>query len=204
MRSEALVALAVAGWLIVLSVRDWRTRDIPEPYTMLPLAAVALYRVALPPEGGFWPGGAALLVAVLMLVVSDYAIPAVLLAGVAGALAGHAGPTTLLLVAGWALTLGAYGIRLWGGADGKVFMTLLALWPTGLLVGLTLGAFVLGNVLALWRRYGGAAPFALFNTARDVLARVPAEQQQLTYLPSLPWLSLGALLYLGARLGGMG
>jgi len=203
MRSELWLALPVALWLIVIAVRDWRTRDVPEALTLVPLLVASLYRVVQPPDGAFWPGGAAVLLALLGVVLSDHTLPAMACLGLASALSGYAGTATLLLVASWIVALAAWRVGIWGGADGKVWMTLVALWPAWPLVGLTLLVFVLGNVLALLRRYGLATPFALAAAARDVTQRTPVAEQQLTTIASLPWLGLGALLYLGLHLGGM-
>ena len=203
MRSELWLAVPVALWLVIIAVRDWRTMDVPEALTALPFLAAGLYRVAQSPDGGFWPGGVAVALALLGVVVSDHTVPAMLCLGLASALAGYAGTATLLLVASWIAALATWRTGVWGGADGKVFMTLVALWPTWPNVGLLLLALVLGNVLALLRRYGLATPFALAAAARDVTQRVPVAEQHLITIASLPWLGLGALVYLGLHLGGV-
>jgi hypothetical protein len=203
MPSELWLALPVALWLVSLAVRDWRTQDVPTALTALPFLLAGFYRVAQPPDGTFWPGGVAVLLALLGVVFSDYSLPAMAALGVASALAGYAGTATLLLVASWIVALAAWRTGIWGGADGKVLMTLVAFWPAWPLLGLTLLSFILGNVLALLRRYGAATPFALADTARALRDRTPAAEQQLTTIASLPWLGLGTLLYLGLRLGGV-
>lgn len=200
---DLALSLVVGVWLVVISVHDAKTLEVPPALTILPLLAVAAYRVAHPPEGGLWPGGIAVLVALLMVLVSDRVVLAVLFAGVAGALAHYAGPATFFLVIGWTLALATYKIGLWAEADGKVFMTLLALWPTWPLAAAMVLCFILGNFLGLWRHYGQAAPLALANTARDVAQRVPAAEQHLHHLAGVPWLSLGAVVYLGLQLGGV-
>ncbi len=201
--SSWLVA-GVLLWLGAAAYQDWKRQEVALCLTIPPLLLVTGYRILVPVEGEIVPGGLTVGLALLTLLLSDRWFLFIGSGSVALVAAWFSGPLTLLLVGCWVIATGFFKVGLWGGADAKVFLTLVTLWPAPLLVGTLLSAWVLGNGVTLWQRYGWNSPRVLASTARDLLQRVPATEQQLTYLATLPWLSLGACSYLMLHLGGLG
>ncbi len=194
--------VGLAGWLALCAWQDLRTQEINPYLTAVPVLLVAGWRAWFPPDL-HWAAAPAVGLLLLMVLVADHPAPAVLVAGAAAGLAGIAGPATLLLSITWTVLLVGSLAGLWGPADGKIGMVLVALWPTGELLACLVGALVLGNALALWRRYGWATPFALGNVARAAWQRAPIPAAQLTKLALTPWLAAAAGVYLVGGLGGL-
>ncbi len=171
-----LVPALVGLWLAGLSYGDLRTRNVPAWATALPLAVLGLLRVAVvPPDGAVMPGGLAVGFALLMLLLSDTP-SAVFPAGAAAFCAGLAGTQAQVLVGSWVAALVLTDVGLWGAGDGKVLAVLTALYPDVRLV-VALGAALLaGSIVTLLRQR-------------------PRTGNRRTF-PAIPWLALGAALYL--------
>lgn len=197
---QPVFSLLVILWLAVLARADLRTRTVPVWATAGPLVLVALYRgLAAPPDGAFWPGGVSVLAALAMILLSDTGA-AVLPAGMALLCAGLAGPESRVLVGGWAAALLLAVLGIWGAGDGKIVAVLLALYPDVHLVVALLVALEVGGVLALVRRYGRATPVVLWGVLQDALRlHFPSRTGERGDHPAVPWLALGALVYLALR-----
>lgn len=198
------LSILLSTWVMALARVDLRTRETPAWATAAPLLLAGLVRVTLvPPDGAYWPGSVAVAAALAMILASDTGW-AVFPAGLAALCAGLAGPETQLLVGSWFAALILTLLGIWGAGDGKIFATLLALFPDTRLL-LALGVAVeLGSGLALLRRYGRATPLVLLNVVREALhLDFPSRTGTQGDHPTVPWLALGTLTYLGLRLGGV-
>jgi hypothetical protein len=203
--SWALLSGVVTVWLLWLARADLCTGETPAWATAAPLLLAGVVRSVLaPPDGALWPGGVAVTAALGMILASDTGW-ATLPAGVALFCAGAAGPETRVLVGCWigALLLALLGI--WGAGDGKIFATLMALFPDVRLLLALIAAVELGSVIALLRRQGRATPVVLWNVLQDALhLNFPSRTGERGDHPTVPWLALGALVYLALQWGGLG
>ncbi len=195
----ATVAL-LSIWLGLLARSDVRTRTTPAWATALPLLLIGGVRATLlPPDGALWPGGAGVGCALLMIVLSDTVL-GVPFAGLALMCAGLSGPEAQVLVGSWiaALLLAILGV--WGAGDGKIFATLVALFPDLRLVVVLAIAIQVGSGIALLWKYGRATPVALRSVVHDALRlQFPSRTGEQGDHPAVPWLAVGTLVYLGLR-----
>jgi len=170
------VPALVGLWLAGLSYGDLRTRHVPAWATALPLAVLGLLRITvIPPDGKVLPGGVAVGFALLMLLLSDTP-SAVFPAGAAAFCAGLSGEQAQVLVGSWIAALVLTDVGLWGAGDGKVLAVLTALYPDVRLV-IALGiALLVGSAVALLSQRKRTCECHTF--------------------PAIPWLALGAALYL--------
>ncbi len=199
-----LGALVVLGWLAPLAWSDARTGAVSAKGTAIPLVLVGLLRVGLwPPDGAVWPGGVAVTAALAMLVLSDTRW-ATLPAGVAALGLGLGGPETQVLVGSWFAALLLTLLGIWGAGDGKIFATLLAVFPDARLLGALGLAVTVGSGLAVLRRDGLTTPWVLQAVLHAALrGEFPARTGAVGTHPTVPWLALGTLGYLALRLGGI-
>lgn len=170
----------VGLWLAMLTYHDLRTRTVPAWATALPLVLLGLLRtLIIPPDGAVVPGGIAVGLALLMVLLSD--TPWVVFpTGAALFCAGLSGFETHVLVGSWVVALVLTALDVWGAGDGKVCAVLTALYPDVELL------IALGTTLLL-----GSAATLIWQRRHRTAARQP--------LPAIPWLALGTLLYLGSR-----
>jgi len=197
-------ALLLGTWLVLLARSDLRTRTTPAWATAIPLLAAGLFRSLVAPAGGaFWPGGVAAGCALAMILLSDTGL-GVYPAGLALLCAGLAGPESQVLVGSWVAALILTLLGIWGAGDGKIFATLVALFPDVRMVIALALAIALGSSIALLRKYGGATPVALMSVLGDALhLRFPSKTGEQGDHPAVPFLALGAFAYLGLRIGGV-
>lgn len=174
--ARLIVPILVGLWLAGLSYSDLHTRRVPAWATALPLVLLGLLRIfVIPPDGAIVPGGVAVGFALLMVLRSDTP-GAVFPAGAAAFCAGLSGPEAQVLVGSWLAALALTDVGLWGAGDGKVLAVLTALYPDVWLVA-ALGATLLaGSAVTLLRQ-----------------RRHTGERRT---FPAIPWLALGAGLYL--------
>jgi Flp pilus assembly protein protease CpaA len=197
-------ALLLGIWLVLLAHSDLRTRTTPAWATAIPLLAAGLFRsLVAPPDGAFWPGGVAAGCALAMILLSDTGL-GVYPAGLALLCAGLAGPESQALVGGWVAALILTLLGIWGAGDGKIFATLVALFPDVRMVIALVLAIAMGSSIALLRKYGGTTPVALMSVLGDALhLRFPSKTGEQGNHPAVPFLALGAFAYLGLRVGGV-
>ena len=202
--SFVLLSAVLPIWLLWLARADLRTGETPAWATAGPLLLAGVVRSFLaPPDGALWPGGVAVAAALGMILMSDTGW-ATLPAGVALFCAGVAGPETRVLVGCWVVALLLALLGIWGAGDGKIFATLMALFPDVHLLLALVVAVELGSVIALLRRHGSAAPVALLNVLRDALRLdFPSRTGGRGEHPTVPWLALGTLAYLALQWGGI-
>jgi Flp pilus assembly protein protease CpaA len=196
--------LLLGIWLVSLARSDLRTRTTPAWATAIPLLAAGLFRsLVAPPDGAFWPGGVAAGCALAMILLSDTGL-GVYPAGLAIFCAGLAGSESRVLVGAWVVALLLALLGIWGAGDGKIFATLVALFPdVRLLIALAV-AIALGSSIALLRKYGGTTPVALMSVLGDALhQRFPSKTGEQGDHPAVPFLALGTFAYLGLRIGGV-
>jgi hypothetical protein len=200
----AVVVVLLSIWLGLLARSDLRTRTTPAWATALPLLVIGVVRTFLtPPDGSLWPGGVAVGTAVLMILLSD-TMAGVPFAGMALLCAGAGGPETRVLVGSWVAALLLAVLGIWGAGDGKVFAALVGLFPDVRLVVAMGVALELGSGIALVKKYGRATPVVLLNVLHDALRlRFPIRTGEQGDHPAVPWLALGALVYLGLKTGGV-
>ena len=207
MRSEILIVAAFIAWLAYLGYRDIHDRELAPLLVTIPWVAVTLLRLLLPPSGDWWGRIALLLLTLAILFHERYPSGSATLIAGAISLSTFSGSGTLILITLWTLSFTLYALGIWGGADAKVVMVLTAVWPVWAM-GIAVGAGVfVGGVAALVRRYGRAAPFAVQSTIQEgPLPEQMTEEQlaQLTEMPTLPWIALGASTYLILMLAGVG
>lgn len=194
----------VLAWLLILSVLDVKRREVPHWGSTFPFLAIGLLRIVYPPPGQpAWLAGSAILLMLSAVVLSD--IPPLYLAFsvtalIIGLQTRHI--AVPLLVGTWILSLLWTDWGIWGAADAKVTMILVAIWPDLYLAGSLLLALLLGGLLALYRRYGRVTPVVLFRTfGQWRKGQVPARQSAaqtatLTYQAGMPWLTVGAMIYM--------
>ncbi len=174
--AQLVVPALVGLWLAGLSGSDLRTRTVPAWATALPLAVLGLLRTTvIPPDGAVVPGGVAVGLALLMLLLSDTP-SAVFPAGAAAFCAGLSGVQAQVLVGSWVAALVLTDVGLWGAGDGKVLTVLTALYPDVRLVAALGAALLVGGVVTLlWQH--------------------PRTGNRRTF-PAIPWLAVGTALYI--------
>ncbi len=144
---DVVITLAALPWLGVATWQDLRTREVSNWLTVPPLIAVTAWRLA---HGDVVP--AILLIAMLavdacihntLVSVGIYSLVGVLVAVVTAA------PLVAVM---WATAYMALRLNMAGGADAKIAMTLITLFPDGRLAGLMLVAlFALSVAVAVAR-----------------------------------------------------
>lgn len=115
-----IVPILIGLWLAALAYSDLRTRSVPAWATALPLILLGLLRgLAIPPDGAILPGGLAVGLALLMVLLSDTPV-AVFPAGTALFCAGLSGAETHVLVGSWLVALVLTALNIWSTGDSKV------------------------------------------------------------------------------------
>lgn len=206
MPSEMLGGL-VLSWLLMLSWFDYRTRESPHWASTVPLLLIGLGRVWYPPvDEKRLIASSAVFLALMAVVMSDIRPLQITFSVVALGLAFQTHTPVLVLVGTWSVALLWAQWGFWGAGDAKIVMILLAIWPDLYLVGALLLALLLGGLGALWRRYGTDTVAVLWRVRAELLrGHVPARQEQeaaasWTYQASVPWITLGTVVYLVGNL----
>jgi Flp pilus assembly protein protease CpaA len=186
----SLVLAGAAAW-------DLKTRRVPHLVTWpLLLAATALRA---------WMGSWLLPVFLLALVLVELAPEAwrvlaiVMLVGAGQAAAWMLDdPAARLIVPWWCVVYGLWTLHVLGGADARLFMALLALFPDLALVAALWGGFLVAGVAWLVVVYRRLAWLPLVQAGRSLSgAHFPSlEELKEQGRPTTPGLALGALIYL--------
>jgi Flp pilus assembly protein protease CpaA len=183
--------LAVSAWLVYLAVADLRKGEVSNWATVPPLLAVVVWRSLT----GGWP-----LALALALVLAGAQWPWFSAASV-GLLAACAWPATSVgldvTVGVWTFVYVLWQIGVIGGADAKVVMALVALFPDGQIVWLLLLCWFGLSVVHLLRRHGKRVPRALLQATK---AMAGLEMPEGSRYPALPAVALAGLVYVWAYL----
>jgi hypothetical protein len=186
----SLVLVGAAAW-------DLETRRVPHLVTWPVLLAATALRA--------WMGSWLLLVFLLALVLAELApefwrVPAVVALGglgqaVAWTLDDHAAH---LIAPWWAILYILWTLHILGGADARLSMALVALFPDLVLVAALWGGFLIAGVIWLMVIYRRFAWLPLVQAGRNLSgARFPSlEELKEQGRPTTPGLALGALVYL--------
>jgi len=181
-----ILTLVVSAWLVYLALADIRHGQVTNWATVLPLLAAVAWQTIR----GDW--AAAVLLA-LALVVAEW--PVVWPLGVAGAVAvwpqvAIQGMETTMAV--WAAVLILWLLDVLGGADVKVVMALVVLFPDPRLAWLLLLAWLGLSLVYVVRQHGRATIRVLLSTLRGMTAGPWSGHRS----PALPAVTLAGLVYL--------
>jgi Flp pilus assembly protein protease CpaA len=186
--------LVVTAWLIYVAIADIRKGEVSNWFTVPPLLAVVAWRSL---TGGY-PVGLALAFFLVGLQWQIMAVPSI---GLMLMDMWLAVPTGLDVAVGmWMLYAILYYLGLLGGADVKVLMTLIAVYPDGrlawLLLLLWLGVDVIRLIVVRFRRRWSPAPG---DTGQSLEGHGLAAKLQLskkaTLVPHLPIIALAGTIY---------
>lgn len=190
--TAARVGLSV--WLIYLAVSDLRRGEVTNWATVPPLLAVTAWQALV----GGWP--LALMLA-LILIGAQWAPLAVPSVGLMVLCAWFAAPLELdVAVYVWMLVYILWQIGVIGGADAKVVMALMALFPDGRLAWLLLVCWFGLSVVYLLHRHGKRAPLALLKATKGLM-RLRISEDAGSRCPALPAVALAGLVYVWFYLG---
>jgi Flp pilus assembly protein protease CpaA len=184
--TAARVGLSI--WLVTLAVADLRKGEVTNWATVTPLLAVTAWQA---PMGG-WP-----LALTLALILAgeqwpSFAVPSL---GLMVLCAWFAAPLGLdVAVWVWICVYILWQIGVVGGADAKVVMSLMALFPDGRLAWLLLLCWFGLSVVYLLRRHGKRVPRALLRATKGLMRFQVAEVEGGRY-PALPAVALAGLIY---------
>jgi Flp pilus assembly protein protease CpaA len=212
-----LTKMGLTGVLVTAAVWDLRTRRVPHILSWgLLLVATGLRTVH--PEGLFWTsrmgeaaclfreGGWALSLLLSGMVLVEgvahaWRLPMIglLVTGIqlSGFLWG-ADPTIGFTAGWWVVAYGLWAVHVLGGADARLFMAMVALFPRPALVAALSGGLLLVSLtwLVLVRRDGALASL-LEAKGRMLRGRFPSRQElEESGRPTTPGLALGGLIYM--------
>lgn len=181
------IYLAVSIWLIYLVVADLRRGEVTNWVTVPPLLGVVAWRVIR----GEWVIGVVL---VLVLIVAEWPWSAwpLGMAGAALCLPWVIAQDLESVTTVWFVALGLWLIGALGGADVKVVMTMMALFPDAHLGWLLLLVWLGIGLLRLMRRYGRAVPAVLASTLENLARFRPPDGER---NPAMPVIALAWLAY---------
>jgi hypothetical protein len=186
----SLVLAGAAAW-------DLKTRRVPHLVTWPVLLAATAFRA--------WLGSWILPVFLLALVLVELApetwrvLAIVMLVGAGQAAAWMLDdPAARLLIPWWCVVYALWTLHILGGADARIFMALVALFPDLALVAALWGGFLVAGLVWLLVVYRRLAWLPLLQAGRNLSgARFPSlEELKEQGRPTTPGLALGALVYL--------
>ena len=209
MSCDLLLRLATSGWLIAMSIVDWRTRELPHWGTTWPLIGLSIAGLGsglVKWTSAGWSNQAAygLIVGLtfVALLLSDRwwtGLPAVLIAGLVAIRWGDLASHTVL--ATWVLWFAFEQMGFVGAGDAKLVMALILIYPSPGLSALLLGVPALFGLIVLARRMGpatGAMLSIMLQALRE--GRTPAKSGigalGVEPRPLAPMLAVGTLIYL--------
>ncbi len=169
--ADVVIIVAALPWLGVATWQDLRTREVSNWLTVPPLIAVVAWRLS---HGDVVP--AILLTAMLAVDACIHnALAGVGIYSLVGVLVAVMTAEPLVPVT-WATAHMALRLNIAGGADAKIAMTLIVLFPDGRLAGMMLVAlFGLSVIVAVARRQvGQTATLALH---RSLALDFPTQQE---------------------------
>ena len=183
-----IARLGLSVWLVYLAVSDLRKGEVTNWATVPPLLAVTAWQALT----GGWPLA---LMLVLILVGAQWPAFAVPSLGLMVLCAWFATPPGLdVAVWVWICAYILWQIGVTGGADAKVVMTLVALFPDGRLAWLLLLCWFGLSVVYLLHRHGRRTPQALLRATKG-LVRFQVLEEEGGRCPALPAVALAGLIY---------
>jgi len=191
--AKIILSLLLAG----AAAWDLKTRRVPHLVTWPFLLAATALRA--------WEGSWMLPVFLLALVLVELApeawrVSAVVVLGGLGQAAAWTldDPAAQLIVPWWAIIYVLWTLHVLGGADARLFMALVALFPDVALVAALWGGFLVAGVVWLVVMYRRHAWLPLVQAGRSAQAgKFPSlEELKEQGRPTTPGLALGALVYL--------
>lgn len=189
--------VALTGLLVALSVVDVRTKRVPHPIGWPLLAASVGVRA--------WLGSWALPVLVIGLVLADLAPPKLrfplvaVLVGGALVWAWLSNDGVMWFLALWyGLVYLLWLLKVTGGGDVRLVMTLLALYPDARMAWALWIGWLLVALAWYVRLYGRYGPLLAEQGVKGVLQRPLPDRKELEQRgrPTIPGLALGAIAYL--------
>jgi len=194
---SVLVIVPALCWLFLVAYQDARKGMVSNWLTVPPLFLSAFLWLAR----GLWSIG--LLLAILLVVgevLDRLHLPAVLGIGpaamVTAILVGGTPQEVSLVLVAWLCAWAAWTLHLVGGADAKVLMTLVALFPDPAFAGLLAAAQVAWSIYHLVRRYRGQAiKVALIG----VLSQPTEEDLAANGVPLLPAYAAASAAFFAGR-----
>jgi Flp pilus assembly protein protease CpaA len=190
------VRVGLSAWLVYLAVMDVRKGEVTNWVTVPPLLAVTAWQALT----GGWP--LALMLALILIGAqwTPLTVPSVGLMAACSWLATLVGQEVVMWA--WTFVYVLWLLRVIGGADAKVVMALMALFPDGRLAWLLLLCWFGLSVVYLLRRHGRHAPRALLKATSGLVRFQVAEEEGSRY-PALPAVALAGLLYVWFYLGSL-
>lgn len=192
------LAVVCMLWLAWAAWQDVRTKEVSNWLTIPPLFGVALWWLAR----GEWRVIALLVILVGIVETMDrrhiYPAAAIVLAVSAGAGVSYmaAAQVRLILIA-WSALWAIWVTQKAGGADVKVVMALLALYPDWRLAVLLVAAYVVWSIYYLVRRHGRRA----LRVALANMFNSPTEEElAASGVPTVPAFAAAGWLYLLSQL----
>ena len=184
------VRVGLSAWLVYIAVMDIRKGEVTNWATVPPLLAVTAWQALT----GGWP--LALMLA-LILIGTQWTTLAVPSVGLMVLCAWFATPLELdVAVYVWMLVYILWQIGVIGGADAKVVMALMALFPDERLAWLLLLCWFGLSVVYLLHRHGRRAPQALLKAMKGLVKLQVSEEGE--RCPALPAVALAGLIYVWA------
>ena len=188
--------IILSALLIGASAWDLKTRRVPHLLTWPALLAATALRTWM----GSWILPVLLLVLVLAELVPEFwRVPAVVALGGLGQAVPQMldDPAAQLISLWWAIVYVLWTLHVLGGADARLFMALVVLFPDVTLVAALWGGFLVVGVVWLVVMYRRHAWIGLVQASRGVQAGKFPSQEELKEQgrPTTPGLALGALVY---------
>ena len=185
--------VVLSAWLAVAAALDLKTRRVPHWIAWPLLLGAVVVRA--------WEGAWTLPVLLVGLALVEVAsggwqLPvAALLVGLVAAASGGAARFTALW---WGALYALRVLHVLGGADMRIFMALVALFPDGRMVAALWGGLALVSTAWLLVQYRRHALVPLAQAGQGLLAGRYPSQEALSSQgrPTTPGLALGALVYL--------
>jgi len=186
--------VGLSAWLVYLAVTDLRKGEVTNWVTVPPLLAVTAWQALT----GGWP--LALMLALILIGAqwTPLTVPSVGLMAACSWLATLVGRDVVMWA--WTFVYVLWLLRVIGGADAKVVMALMALFPDGRLAWLLLLCWFGLSVVYLLHRHGRHAPRALLKATRG-LVRFQVSGEEDERCPALPAVALAGLIYVWFYLG---
>ena len=203
MELDALEKAVLSVVLILVAAWDLKTRRVPNWITW-PLLLVAIVVRA-------WKGSWILLPFLVALVMVEL-LPQVWRGPAVAVFVGSAqlgaqvlgDPTTQLVALWWGIAYGLWTLHVLGGGDARVFMALVALFPSSGMVAALWGGLASVSVVWLVLLYRRDALSLLMQAGQGISGGRYPSQKDLAEQgkPTTPGLVLGALAYLWLAAGG--
>jgi Flp pilus assembly protein protease CpaA len=190
----AAFRVGLSAWLVYLAVMDLRKGEVTNWATVPPLLAVTAWQALT----GGWPLALMLVLILIGAQWTPLTVPSVGLMAACSWWATLVGREVVMWA--WTFVYVLWLLRVVGGADAKVVMALMALFPDGRLAWLLLLCWFGLSVAYLLHRHGKHAPRALLRATKGLVRFQVLEEEGERY-PALPAVALAGLIYVWFYLG---